>query len=135
MISKEGLVKTFVQHNVVAAYLFGSQIEGTSDPMSDVDMGVIFGTWEISLNDLLILQDDLQRLFGATPVDLVLLEKANMTVAFRAISQGEIIYSANDQLRTDFEEKVFRNYHDFAPFLNKFYHDVQEAIMKGDLDV
>lgn len=133
-ISKEGLMQIFARHNVLAAYLFGSQIEGTSDPMSDVDIGVIFGDREITVKDLLSLQDDLQRLLGTTPVDLVLLEKASVTVAFKAISQGKILFSASDQLRTDFEERVLRNYHDFAPFLKKFYRDVQEAIMESDFN-
>ena len=102
--------------------------------MSDVDVGVIFGK-DISINDLLILQDDLQRLFGSTQVDLVLLETASVTVAFKAISQGDVIYSTNDEIRTDFEERVLRDYHDLAPFLKKFYLDVQEAIMEGDVGV
>lgn len=127
-------MQIFARHNVLAAYLFGSQIEGTSDPMSDVDIGVIFGDREITVKDLLSLQDDLQRLLGTTPVDLVLLEKASVTVAFKAISQGKILFSASDQLRTDFEERVLRNYHDFAPFLKKFYRDVQEAIMESDFN-
>ena len=135
MVSREQLTRIFVQHNALAGYLFGSQIEGMADAMSDVDIGVIFGGKDISIHSLLILQDDLQRLFGSTPVDLVLLDKASVTVAFKAISQGEILYSANDEVRTDFEEKVLRDYHDFAPFLKKFYLDVQEAIMEGDAGV
>ena len=131
-ISREKLIQIFVRHNVVAVYLFGSQLKGTADPMSDVDIGVVFGGKGIATNDLLILQDDLQRLVGSTRVDLVLLEKACVTVAFNAISQGEVIYSSNDELRTDFEERVLRDYHDFTPFLKEFYLDVQEAIMEGD---
>ncbi len=134
-ISREKLNQIFVRHNAVAVYLFGSQMKGTADPMSDVDIGVVFGGKDIATNDLLILQDDLQRLVGSTRVDLVLLEKASVTVAFSAISQGEVIYSSNDEMRTDFEEIVLRDYHDFAPFLKKFYLDVQEAIMEGDASV
>lgn len=84
---------------------------------------------------MLILQDDLQRLFASTRVDLVLLEKASVTVAFSAISQGEVLYSSNDDIRIDFEERVLRDYHDFAPFLKEFYLDVQDAIMEGDAGV
>ncbi|HKM42724.1 MAG TPA: nucleotidyltransferase domain-containing protein [Limnochordia bacterium] len=98
MGSREQLTQIFVRHNALAGYLFGSQVKGMADPMSDVDIGVIFGGKDISIHSLLILQDDLQRLFGSTPVDLVLLDKASVTVAFQAISQGEILYSANDDL-------------------------------------
>ena len=42
-ISREKLIQIFVRHNVVAVYLFGSQLKGTADPMSDVDIGVVFG--------------------------------------------------------------------------------------------
>lgn len=97
-----------------------------------MDVGIIVGNNDISLNDLLLLQADLQRLFGSTPVDLVRLEKASATVAFKAISQGKLLYSRNDKLRTDFEERVLRDYHDLVPFFKKFYRDVQEAILEGD---
>lgn len=106
-------------------------MDGISDSMSDIDIGVIFADKDILLDDALALQDDLQRLFVSIPVDLVFLEKASVMIAFKAISHGELIYTVNDEVRTDFEERVLRDYQDFAPFLNKFYHDVQEAIMGG----
>ena len=132
MPSKE-LTGIFSRYNVIAAYLFGSQVEGGADAMSDVDVGVVFGKRKLSLDDVLFFQDDLQRLLGPAPVDLVLLEKASIMVAYNAISQGELIYSTCEELRTDFEEHVLRVYHDFAPFLDKFHLEVKQALMEGDL--
>lgn len=100
--------------------------------MSDVDIGVVCGERGIALDDVLLLQADLQRLFGPVPVDLVLLEKAAITVAYKAISQGQLMYSKSEELRTDFEERVLRDYQDFAPFLNKFHLEVKEELMDGD---
>lgn len=131
-VSSADLASVVSKYNAVAVYLFGSQVDGGADAMSDVDIGVIFGDQEISLDDLLFLQDDLQRLFGPAPVDLVLLEKAAITVAYKAISQGELIYSKCDQSRTDFEERVIRSYQDFAPFLSMFYREVKEELMGSD---
>lgn len=126
------LASVFSKYNVGAAYLFGSQVEGGADAMSDVDIGVIFGRREICFDDILFFQDDLQRLFGSTPVDLVLLEKANIMVAYKAISRGELIYSICEELRTDFEEQVLKVYHDFTPFLSEFHLEVKEALLEGD---
>ncbi|NLS44528.1 MAG: nucleotidyltransferase domain-containing protein [Firmicutes bacterium] len=48
------------EHRVVAAYVFGSQIEGHSDPMSDLDLGVLFREQRESIMEILSLQADLQ---------------------------------------------------------------------------
>lgn len=131
-VSSAELASLASKYNVVAVYLFGSQVVGGTDSMSDVDIGVVCGERGIALDDVLLLQADLQRLFGPVPVDLVLLEKAAITVAYKAISQGQLMYSKSEELRTDFEERVLRDYQDFAPFLNKFHLEVKEELMDGD---
>ena len=40
MLHKE-LASVFAKYNVLVAYLFGSQVEGGADAMSDVDIGVV----------------------------------------------------------------------------------------------
>lgn len=62
MLHKE-LASVFAKYNVLVAYLFGSQVEGGADAMSDVDIGVVSDGRGLSLDDVLLLQADLGRLF------------------------------------------------------------------------
>ncbi len=126
------LQSIFVKHGVVAAYAFGSQIEGHSDPMSDLDLGVLYGRQEKSVNKILSLQADLQAVCSPIPLDLIVLDKARNNVAFNAITNGSLIFSSDENLRRNFEENVLRIYHDFAPFMAKFYRDVETSILSGD---
>ena len=122
------------EHGVVAAYVFGSQIEGHSDPMSDLDLGVLFGEQGKSIMEILSLQADLQGVCNQIPLDLIVLDKARNSVAFDAITRGKLIYSTDENLRLRFEENVLRIYHDFAPFMEKFYRDLETSLLAGDLN-
>ena len=42
-VSSADLASVVSKYNAVAVYLFGSQVDGGADAMSDVDIGVIFG--------------------------------------------------------------------------------------------
>jgi predicted nucleotidyltransferase len=131
MLHKE-LASVFAKYNVLVAYLFGSQVEGGADAMSDVDIGVVSDGRGLSLDDVLLLQADLGRLFRPARVDLILLENVSCTLAYQAIAKGKVVYSVSEELRTDFEEHVLRLYHDFAPFMDAFYRDVRELLIGGD---
>lgn len=103
------------------------------DSLSDLDLGIIFGGKDLSINEVLELQADLQELFPTIRLDLVLLEKAYNNVAFSAIADGQLIYSTDEELRLDFEENVMRIYHDFTPFMELFYRDMEKAISREDI--
>lgn len=119
------------KHEVIVAYLFGSQIEGHSDSMSDLDLGVLFKEQK-TVTEILFLQADLQDVIGPLPVDLVVLNKARINVAFSTIARGKLIYSTDENLRLCFEEEIMRKYHDFAPFMERFYRDVEISVLAGD---
>jgi len=53
-------------------------------------------------------------------VDVVLLNTAAIEFKFLVISRGKLIYSLDEEKRTDFEDAVIRDYLDYKPFLELY---------------
>ncbi len=120
------------KHDVLAAYLFGSQVDGTDDQFSDVDIGIVSVAARMDADSIISLQDQLQQLVDDKQLDLVLLRTAAVEVAYDVIRTGQVIYCLDDDARTDFEDICLRDYLDYIPFLRKFYRDMKESTIDGD---
>ncbi|MGI6632358.1 MAG: nucleotidyltransferase domain-containing protein [Bacillota bacterium] len=123
--------------NLKLVYLFGSQshlgaryLHGEdphlSDPLADLDIGVVLMKDDMSpleRSDLYAaLSAELQELFGPFTVDLVLLEETHSVLQSEAVC-GECVYSADENLREAYEERVLARAADFKPFLDLFYRE------------
>lgn len=58
-------------------------------------------------------------------VDLLFLQKASL--AFEIISKGKVIYSADNDLRTDYEYLISGRYMDFKYHLDQGYKELYET--------
>lgn len=100
------------------AYLFGSQAEGTTGPLSDVDIAVLMGPdapgerWSDVQIDLI---GDLTSLFHRDDVDVVILNRATPLLAHRVATRGQVIYEPDPLARTRFEVEALRRYVDTEP--------------------
>lgn len=72
----------------------------------------------------------MQALLGKE-VNLVLLNRATIEFRFLVIKHGRLIFSADEEKRTDFEDVVIRDYLDFKPVLDLYRKEVREAIKEG----
>lgn len=118
---------------VIAAYLFGSRADGTANEDSDYDFAILTDTsypQDDGINLIMGLKEEMQALLEKE-VDLVLLNKASIEFRFLVIKYGRLIFSANEDKRTDFEDIVIRDYLDFKPFLDLYRKEVREAIKEG----
>jgi predicted nucleotidyltransferase len=98
---------------VLALYLFGSRGRHEATDGSDVDVAILFRQ-EVSLRDLLLLEDSLERRLGL-PVDLVNAGRASAFLALDVI-RGERVYCADPDRCDEFELYVMRRAGDLAPF-------------------
>jgi len=96
--------------NVVAAWIFGSTIEGTVRPGSDIDMGVLFAVMP-SVDELTGLRAALQDALAFDEIDLVVLNEASPILRFEAIS-GRPVYVADRENRATFVSLTAREYED-----------------------
>jgi uncharacterized protein len=99
----------------ILARLKGGERRQEEQPVSDIDIGIrpLRGVW-LSPKDLVDLTIELEDLFDAKRVDLVLLSGADPFLALNII-RGELIYTAdfNDQAR--YELYVLRRAGDLFP--------------------
>lgn len=121
------------KHQVIAAYFFGSRAEGTASKDSDYDFAILAGngySQDNGNNLIMELTEQIQALLGQG-VDLVLLNRASIEFRFLVIKHGRLIFSADEEQRTDFEDMVIRDYLDFKPVLDLYRKEVREAIKEG----
>ena len=99
---------------LIAAWAFGSASNGLVAPGSDVDVGVWFETLP-SFEQQLALLGRLQEALGVDEVDLVVLNDANPTLRFEALS-GRALYCRDPNLRAGFASLAAREYEDAIAF-------------------
>ncbi len=106
---------------VQLAYVFGSQVEGKTGPLSDVDVGVLVES--SSLDHPTTLRARLAHEVGAIletdAVDLILLNQAPVELAYRVITQGERVYETDRAARVEYEAYVLGRYGDYLPVLRQ----------------
>lgn len=108
---------------VIAVYLYGSHAEGHANALSDMDIGVLVRDglakerlWETED----ALAADLGRALCTDNVDLIVLNLAPLRIRYEVITRGEVLYSADDGARADFESYSLRRYWDFKKYLEEY---------------
>lgn len=131
---QEKLDLIFAKHGLAAVYLFGSRADGTAAATSDYDFGLLFRETP-SFERAVMLEMEIAGAAAETlssEVDVVFLNRASIEKRFIIVKQGVVVYAQDDNIRTDFEDAVIRDYLDFSPFLEAFRKEVREAIREGD---
>ena len=129
-------------YTILAVYLFGSMAnEGVAlldnklpvnlDPLADLDVGVVFLQAVSDPKERIELYkklySDLSDLFSPLSLDLVFLQETGVIIQSEAIN-GQLIYSRDDDQRTDYEERVIKFYQDWKPVYDQYTNEVLEAI-------
>ncbi len=133
LLPEEEIGKLLGRHQVLSAYFFGSRADGTASKDSDYDFAILLDNscLQDDVNNLVMeLAEEMQSLLGKE-VDLVLLNRSSIEFSFLVIKHGRLIFSADEEKRTDFEDLVIRDYLDFKPVLDLYRKEVREAIKEG----
>lgn len=112
------LKETFERHNVILAYLYGSQARGNAGPLSDVDIAVKFSAdvpKDERFNRILRLIGELGSVFHRDDVNVVDLDEAPPLLRHRVYYDGQVLYCSDDVERVRFETKALRDYVDSGP--------------------
>ena len=101
------------------------------DPLADLDVGVVFLQAVSDPKERVKLYkklySDLSDLFSPLSLDLVFLQETGVIFQSEAIN-GQLIYSRDDDQRTDYEERVIKFYQDWKPVYDQYTNEVLEAI-------
>jgi len=134
----EALARVAQRYGLRDVYAFGSRAaeiaarvrglaastSGGSASPSDVDLAVEpLQERTLSARDRVRLADELERLFDAPRVDLVILSEARPFLAFEIVS-GELLYTADALAQADHELYVLRRAADLAPFQRERVADI-----------
>ena len=115
---------------VCLAYLFGSQVDDKTGPISDIDLGVLFEDGMDILNARSRIAYELREELQYQRIDIVSLSEASVELAYAIISQGICIYQRDNAIRVEFEAQVLSRYGDYLPVLRSQRQEILGE--KGD---
>jgi predicted nucleotidyltransferase len=109
---------------VSLVYLFGSRVEGRLGSMSDYDLGVLVDRTAHEAQVHARLTHKLACALGADRIDVVLLNRAPIELAYAIIAQGEVLYQRDVAVRVEYEAQVMNRYGDYLPVLRAQRDDI-----------
>jgi uncharacterized protein len=104
--------------NVLFAYLFGSQAKKTATPLSDIDVAAYLACKPDGDTRLEIL-GSLIDILKTDHIDLVILNKAFLSLKIRVLKSNRLILDNAPFIRHAFESATMRISIDFARFENR----------------
>lgn len=115
----------FEELGVSLVYVFGSQIDGTQNKLSDIDIGIVFDKLQKYKDNRMKAYIELFDLFTNIfseykRVDLVFLQETSLMLQSRVVFDGKVIYR-NDKSRKeefDYKEYVMKYHADTQYFRN-----------------
>ncbi len=123
-LNLDQIKQIFTNQPVVAAYLYGSAVEGKLGPLSDLDFGVLLSE-EVPedryLKKRLNFISEISEIVKPRKVDVVILNNSSPLLAQQVISTGKLIFVKDVFKKTMFENRTFKKYQD-AKFLKNVYY-------------
>lgn len=119
---KAKISQYFVRQPVELVYLFGSQAERKTTPLSDYDFAILFGENISKKNrfDLkLKFMADLGEILGSDKVEILDLNEAPATFRYSAFASRQEIYIGDEAKRVDFEHRAMSEYFDRLYYLRR----------------
>ena len=120
---------------VEIVFLFGSAVTSTQTSLSDI--GVVFKNFERIKPNIGKFYGEIFNLFlnefkvKEEKLDLIFLQEAPLSLQYKAIAEGEILYSQDPEFLADYIEYVLKYYFDFKPVEKEFY----QSLIKAKLNV
>jgi predicted nucleotidyltransferase len=122
------VVAEFAEISLV--YLFGSQVTDNVGPLSDIDLGILVDHSVLSTELQIRLAHEFASALGTDQIDIVLLNRTPVELAFSVIAQGELLYERSLAEKVEYEATVMSRYYDYLPILRA----QREDILRGDSD-
>jgi len=116
--------------SVWAAYHFGSGAAGRSGPLSDVDIAVLLDP--AARNETCgELEDALCRALHTDRVDLVILNRAPPSLAYRVVRDGRRVICRNTRACEAFESDTVMRYLDFQPVRDRAFQVSRAQVLEA----
>ena len=117
--------------DISLTYLFGSFASEKERKLSDVDIAVLLKEGIEPLEKQLNLLSEITFILKTDEVDLVILNRAPISLQYTIISEGKLLVNREDKLRRDYEEKVSQHYLD-SEYMRTEHQKYLFQRLKGD---
>lgn len=120
-LSKKVIASFFSYEEVVVAYLFGSRAREDFKEESDVDFAILLSGSFKDPYDFVRLIGELAMALNVEDekINLIVLNDADLELAYKVISEGKVIFERDIEKRVDFEVRTLKLYMDFKPVLDQ----------------
>ena len=116
---------------VLFAYLYGSFAVELVHPFSDIDIGVYVGDFSfeksLDLELTLSLKID-EKLDCKAKSEVRIINYLPLVIKGKIVTEGILIYSANEVERVNFESSVRGAYFDFLPVIKSYQRSYFESV-------
>lgn len=112
-------IQEIVGEDLEFVVLFGSYARGDNSPISDIDIGVKTSRNSEGNNSLQLKLAGLGDTMSKPSFDIVLLDNASLTLQYRVVRDGEILYQRDSVAWPAFVEYVISRYPDWIIFLEQ----------------
>lgn len=124
--------EAFEGEPVAFAYLFGSHVTGRARSDSDIDIAVVLYNGDADpLEVALRLPGKLERASGLSSIEVVVLTEAPLPVRGRAITEGRLIFSADEPVRIRFENVTLKEFFDYEIHATDMRRSYLRAVAEG----
>jgi len=119
--------------NIAALYLFGSTAQNKARSQSDLDVAVMFGTYEAEKDglDFLGYIADMEGI-AARKVDTVCFNTANPLLRHHILKYGKILIDNEPATRVRLMVKAMADYEDYKRHLDLSFHTLQQELSCGE---
>jgi len=121
---------------ITAVFLFGSYAQGKQTRLSDIDLAILLDPnypQEDFFKKKLELLPVITSILRTDEVDLIILNCAPYSLAYRVLSQGKLLYEKEERRshRINFQAQVYVGYFDFQPVEKVIHQGLRQRIKEG----
>lgn len=117
--------------DVAVAYLYGSTARGTPGPLSDVDVAVLLSEREDLHRRRLELISIVSEVVSSDKADVVLLNDAPPTLAYRVLHDGRLLVCRDEEARVRHWTRTVVRYVDMAPMRRALEEGQRHRLAEG----
>jgi predicted nucleotidyltransferase len=103
--------------DIQLAYLFGSRVSGDVGALSDYDVAILLDRTADGPAVRSQLAHEVAQSLDSERVDVVLLNRAPIELAYAVIASGQLLYQRDVATRVEYEADVLSRYGDYLPVL------------------
>jgi uncharacterized protein len=117
--------------DLLVAYLFGSRARGSAGPRSDVDVAVLLRGNGDFFQRRLDLIGAVSEVVGSDRADVITLNDAPVSLAYRVVRDGQVILSRDERSRIEHKVRTIDRYLDMEPMRKTLQEGTKHRIQEG----